>query len=627
MDFTGTSGDDTITGTTGDDLFKVFQGGNDTVSGLTGRDVFNFAGTLTAADKIDGGGGQDTVQIKGDYSAGIVFNATTMVNVETLTVGAGFNYTITTDDATLPTYAVLTINATGLAAPNWLAFNGSNESDGGLFHVHGGAGNDTIGMGANMITGDHFDGGDGFDELIIGNGLIFQSLTIRNIEEVQLLPTFNDGITFNSSNVPAGQTIEIDASGLTGSSYYTVNAHNIAGNAVFDGSPREAKLYGGSGDDTFNMGANFSRADRIDGGTGNDTLNLDGGYNLILSSGTIANISEMTLAGGHNYNITSFHNVASGQTMTVNATGLTASDSLVLNFSSEGVGSVIVDFGAALVNVEGGHQGDAFDFSVTSQGGLTALDHIDGEGGNDRLYLDGDYTGAHALVLNSGTVINVEEFDFNAGHSYTLTTDDATVASGQTLTVNASALSGANVLTFDGSAETNGRFAITGGSGNDVLKGGAGADSFTISSGGNHTIPGGGGADTITDNPFAGSQTFIYNAVSDSIGANYDHIAGVNYDNDIFHVSGIAGAVTGVDTAITTGALSAASFDSDLAAAIGAGQLAAHHAVAFTPDSGDLANRAFLIIDENGTAGYQAGQDLVIWTQIVAGTLTTADFT
>src|ERR1700704_5733388 len=89
MDFTGTSGNDTITGTSGDDLFKVFQGGNDTVNGLTGSDVFNFAGTLTATDTIDGGGGQDTVQIKGDYAAGILFSATTMVNVETLTVGAG----------------------------------------------------------------------------------------------------------------------------------------------------------------------------------------------------------------------------------------------------------------------------------------------------------------------------------------------------------------------------------------------------------------------------------------------------------------------------------------------------------------------------------------------------------
>ena len=61
-----------------------------------------------------------------------------------------------------------------------------------------------------------------------------------------------------------------------------------------------------------------------------------------------------------------------------------------------------------------------------------------------------------------------------AGHSYNLTTDDATVAGGQTLEVNASALGFPDNLTFDGSAETDGRFTITGGTGNDALTGGAG---------------------------------------------------------------------------------------------------------------------------------------------------------
>ncbi len=131
----------------------------------------------------------------------------------------------------------------------------------------------------------------------------------------------------------------------------------------------------------------------------------------------------MTLAGGHNYHITSSHNLAGDQTMAVNATGLTASDSLFLDFSSETLGSVILDGGAAIATLKGGQQGDAFDFAVTSQGGLVAADQIDGQGGYDRLYFDGDYTGAHALILTATTVVNVEEFDINAGHSYTLTTN------------------------------------------------------------------------------------------------------------------------------------------------------------------------------------------------------------
>ncbi|MGH6872937.1 MAG: hypothetical protein ACREHE_15665, partial [Rhizomicrobium sp.] len=87
----------------------MFQGGDDTVSGLNGKDVFNFGAALTAADTIDGGAGGDTVQIKGDYSGGLVFAATTMVNVEALSLGAGFDYTITTNDATVASGAVLTV--------------------------------------------------------------------------------------------------------------------------------------------------------------------------------------------------------------------------------------------------------------------------------------------------------------------------------------------------------------------------------------------------------------------------------------------------------------------------------------------------------------------------------------
>jgi hypothetical protein len=69
---------------------------------------------------------------------------------------------------------------------------------------------------------------------------------------------------------------------------------------------------------------------------------------------------------------------------------------------------------------------------------------------------------------------------------------------------------------------------------------------------------------------------------------------------------------TGTDTKISTGTLSKASFNADLTAAVDAAHLAADHAVLFTPDAGGFAGRTFLIVDANSTAGYQAGDDLVI---------------
>ena len=40
--------------------------------------------------------------------------------------------------------------------------------------------------------------------------------------------------------------------------------------------------------------------------------------------------------------------------------------------------------------------------------------------------------------------------------------------------------------------------------------------------------------------------------------------------------------------------------------------LGANHAILFRPDAGDLEGRTFLVIDTNGVAGYQAGEDMVI---------------
>ncbi len=54
--------------------------------------------------------------------------------------------------------------------------------------------------------------------------------------------------------------------------------------------------------------------------------------------------------------------------------------------------------------------------------------------------------------------------------------------------------------------------------------------------------------------------------------------------------------------------------------------LGAHQAVLFTPDQGDLKNHVFLIVDANGTAGYQSGHDFVFELQGTSGTLTTSDF-
>ncbi len=109
-------------------------------------------------------------------------------------------------------------------------------------------------------------------------------------------------------------------------------------------------------------------------------------------------------------------------------------------------------YGAGDDNITGGGMADQINLkgaSITVHAGggddavlagafLTAADTIDGGAGTlDQLTLVGDYTGANALVLGAATITNVEYLTLGSGHSYDITTNDATVASGQSLLVNA----------------------------------------------------------------------------------------------------------------------------------------------------------------------------------------------
>jgi len=186
-------------------------------------------------------------------------------------------------------------------------------------------------------------------------------------------------------------------------------------------------------------------------------------------------------------------------------------------------------------------------------------------------------------------------------------TSDGNVAAGHTMNV---VMNGGR---FNGSLETDGSFAVTGDS--NEVKGGAGDDTMTLSNDPiYHTVSlhfqGNGGADTFTvATPGTTHGDFIYLAASDSTSTSYDTITNFYYAKDVFD---LWFTVTAIDAHVSTGALSTASFDTDLAAAVGASQLGVHHAMIFTPDSGSLAHQSFIVVDANGVAGYQAGQDLVI---------------
>jgi len=208
----------------------------------------------------------------------------------------------------------------------------------------------------------------------------------------------------------------------------------------------------------------------------------------------------------------------------------------------------------------------------------------------DTIVLDGDFSAGFTL---SSVGANVTQLLVEGGNDYVLTTEDGFVGAGRLLTFDASALGSAHAM-FDGSAETDGRFAFLGGDGNDFFFGGAGADRFS----------GGMGADSLTGG--GGADLFIYAGARESSGASYDTLADFNPAADRID---LPGSVASFDPAIAQGTLSTASFGQDMAAVLGG--LGGGQAVLFAPDSGDLAGHVFLVVDGNGTAGYQDGEDYV----------------
>ena len=108
--------------------------------------------------------------LNGDFSAGIVFRATTLAGVEQITVATGNDYRLTTNDATVAVGRTLTVDGSGRGSGDTSNFNGAAETD-GQFVLIGGAGNDTFtaGSGADALTGggeyDVLKGGGGSDTL------------------------------------------------------------------------------------------------------------------------------------------------------------------------------------------------------------------------------------------------------------------------------------------------------------------------------------------------------------------------------------------------------------------------------------------------------------------------------
>ena len=550
----GGSGNDTLNGGNGDNVLDLSAGGNDTALGGSGNDTFDVGGALNESDKINGGGGNDTIVFDGNYSTETQLTINQITNIKNLTFQGGHSYDIdlVLSGSNAANHPLVAIDASALGAGDTFTFDSDSDLEG--VTITGGAGNDVI--HAEKIGHDTIDMSQG------GNDTVY------------------------------------------------------VGNAA-----------------TVDFGAAFTGADSVSTATFNSELGpnvvLDGDYSagVTLGANTLVNIPTLTLTSGHSYNLTTVDaTVAAGQWLNVDFYGA-AGNNLTFDGSAETNGAFIFNVGAGSFDLTGGAQQDFFTVNATSAGSIHAgggddmitwtnfspSDFMDGGSGSDQLVLEGNYSAG--LTITSAMMQSVETLVLGANANITL--GAGVIASGQQLLISAGfedhiddsadTTGSVNVVLFNGGS-------VVGGAGNDVLIDGNGSTSAC-------SFTGGGGADTISCGPAV--ATLVYNGASDSTGIGFDTVNAFNASQDFFNMPG---AVTGIDATVASGTLTIATFDSDMTAAIGASQLAAHHGVLFTPTAGDYDGDTFLIVDQNGTAGYQRGHDLVIELNGLSGTLTTANF-
>ena len=276
--------------------------------------------------------------------------------------------------------------------------------------------------------------------------------------------------------------------------------------------------------------------------------------------------------------------------------------------------------------------GDSVDLMVLNQGGDdTAM----GEGGNDRIYFGAAMTGADiaiggdgadsvillgnysgGLTLGASSLQGIEIIRLlsgGGGFDYRITMNDGNVDAGKFLTINATDLVAGESLTFIGMAETNGRFVVNSGDGNDILVGGARNDQLNGGTGidtlyglpGDDILFAGDAADFLTGG--FGRDTMLYTAATESSSLVYDTLDRFEPSRDWID---LPTAVTGWSGGVTGGNLDTATFDSDLAAAIN-GILQPNSAAFFVPGSGFFARRYFAVVDGDGDGNYTAGADYV----------------
>jgi trimeric autotransporter adhesin len=471
----------------------------------------------------------------------------------------------------------------------------------GTDSVQGGSGNDALFLsGADFSSSDVIDGGADTDTINITAATTLTDALAARIKGVEAIASATSGavsvtltdavmtangnasmILRNFGSASAADAtattpvttystgaLTVDASGLTSANSIAVSMSNDS-----TASTPNDSLVGGQGNDSFTFtfrstkNSALDSSDTVAGGNGTDTMTINGATAALAITTTlgasVSGIERLVIGGnaGTTSITTNNANLAGYETMTVDATAMTSTAS-VFTFNgaaeTDATAGYTVNVGAGGSNVTGGSGNDVL------TGGLGA-DTMSGGAGRD------------SLVGGSGS---------------------------------------------DSLLGGDGNDTIDGGIGNNTLEGGAGNDQITAGSG-NDVILSGAGADAITGGD--GNDVYAYNITTDSLAtgtlaatvtsqASLDTITGFDAGGgtaaSVVDKISTAVAISTIATATLTSA-GTTSLGGDLAANATLAASAAGTATVVTVSEGTAAG-TYLVLNNDGTTGYQAASDTVI---------------
>jgi len=514
--------------------------GTDSFTGTSSNDVFNGAlsstsQTFGAGDNLDGGAGTDSLTATMSGSA----TPTALKNIEEIAITATGTVTLGLLNANAETL-VKNVGSTGA-----LTFSNLDDLNTKLAVSNVGDLNTTFAFKAATVTGTADAVSLELDDVNTttdGNGV-----TIASVETINVTATGGDSVLKDLNASSATKLTVAGAAKFTvtdalAAATVVVDASASTGGVVLGLTTATATVTGGSGNDTIDIKA-ADGTSVIDLGAGNDTIVANATGLLLGTTGAdtvsggegndiIKNVSAQfeVLDNSTQTNITGFETLfysdTATTTETVDATKIAGINKVV--FAEGSAGSYGITFATG-----GGtfQHGDSTAGTTHTLGGALTLT-VDGTSQSDAVsYVYGNTSSDNNAknIIGSGvetlTVTNTKAADTLGAVTLTGTAGSSTkvaIAGTKAMTfgaisansIDASGLSAAAGLTMvSGSTATN----VTGGAGNDTLYGAAATASTVDGGEGKDTIYGGSGNDSLVGG--AGNDSITTGAGSDKVNA------------------------------------------------------------------------------------------------------------